>query len=52
MIEAGKIMVKNASGTWETTSSGIDIMALNILFKIFRVYQEIGEVPAHIGWSS
>lgn len=52
LFEAGKIKVKNASGTWRTTESGIDIMALKILFKMFDEYQETGELPEHIGWFS
>lgn len=52
LFEAEKIQVKNASGTWQTTESGIDIMALKILFKLFNEYQETGELPAHISWFS
>ena len=48
LFEAGKIKVKNASGTWRTTESGMDIMALKILFKLFDEYQETGELPEHI----
>lgn len=52
LFETGKIKVKNASGTWRTTESGIDIMALKILFKMFNEYQETGELPEHVGWFS
>lgn len=50
LLKDGKIKVKNAGGTWETTEFGIDIMALKILFKIFDEYQETGELPKHIAW--
>ena len=49
LFESGKIQVKNASGTWKTTVSGIDFMALQILFKMFDEYQETGKLPEHIG---
>lgn len=52
LFEAGKIKVKNASGTWKTTESGIDIMALKILYKMFDEYQKTGEIPEHISWFS
>lgn len=52
LFESGKIKVKNASGTWRTTESGIDIMALKILFKMFDKYQETGKIPEHISWFS
>ena len=52
MIEAGKIKVMNASGTWRTTESGVDIMALKLLFKLFNEYQETGEIPGHLSWFS
>ena len=50
LFEDGKIKVKNASGTWKTTESGIDIMALKILSKMFDEYQETGKVPEHVSW--
>ena len=52
LFETGKIKVKNAGGTWRTTEFGIDIMALQILYKIFDEYQETGELPKHIAWFS
>ena len=50
LFNTGKIKVKNASGTWQTTRSGIDTMALHILYSIFDEYQEIGKLPEHISW--
>ena len=44
----GKIKVKNASGTWKTNPSGIDVMALYILLEILNSYQEIGRLPEKI----
>ena len=52
LLSAGKIRVKNASGTWRTTVSGTDIMALKILFKLFNEYQVSGQLPEHISWFS
>ena len=52
LMEAGKIKVKNASGTWHTTEDGTDIMAVKILLKIFGEYQETGKLPEHVGWFS
>lgn len=52
LFEAGKIKVKNASGTWKTVKSGIDFMAFRLLFKLFNEYQETGKLPEHISWYS
>ena len=48
LLKTGKIKVKNASGTWTTRESGVDIMALRILHKIFTEYQETGILSEHI----
>ena len=47
-FDKGKIKVKNASGTWKTNPSGIDVMALYILLEILNSYQEIGRLPEKI----
>lgn len=52
LFETKKIRVKNASGTWKTMESGIDMMACKILFKMFNEYQEAGKLPDKIGWFS
>ncbi len=52
LFDSGKVTVKNASGTWCTNSDGIDIMAFNMLFKLFDEYQNTGEIPEHISWFS
>lgn len=36
LFKEGKIKVKNTSGTWRTVEFGFDIIALNIMFKIFH----------------
>lgn len=52
LFKTGKIIVKNASGTWRTTEFGTDIMSLKILLKIFNKYQETGSLPEHVNWFS
>ena len=47
---AGKIVVRNASGTWKMVGPGVDTIAVSILHKIFDEYQETGRVPQNIGW--
>lgn len=49
LFDMGKIKVKNAGGTWETNVSGVDIIALKILLRIFDEYQETGEIPQKVG---
>lgn len=45
-IEEGLIVIENCSNCWKTTDDEkhIDVMALNILFKLFREYQEQGSM--------
>lgn len=50
MIADGSITIKNASHCFKTTSEGIDIMALNLLYKLFQEYQENGELPTQISY--
>lgn len=50
LFEQGKVQVKNASGTWRTCPSGIDIIAMHILFNLFDEYQETGEIPKRINY--
>lgn len=52
LFENRKIKVKNASGMWKAAGSGVDIMALKILFKLFNEYQEKGVFPEMISWYS
>lgn len=44
LIDSGKIMVKNAAGTW-TMAGSVDRMAIRLLDKIFMEYQIQGEIP-------
>lgn len=46
-IENGKITIKNASGCWRVID-GNDFMALHLLYKLFREYQEIGCIPQKV----
>ena len=50
LYDAGKITVKNASGTWKTLGQGVDMIAVSILHKLFDEYQETGQIPQRVGW--
>lgn len=50
LCEAGKVIIKNASGTWQTMPPGVDIMAVRLLRKIVDHYRETGEAPEHVDW--
>ena len=50
-IENGLIQIKNASGCWKTNND-VDIMALKLLFKLFDMYQDDGNIPNTISWFS
>lgn len=49
LLQAGKIKVKNASGTWAVSDFGTDVMALRLLCRLFDQYQETGELPESVG---
>ena len=51
-IEEGLIVIENCSNCWKTTDDEkhIDVMALNILIKLFRKYQEQGSMPECISY--
>ncbi len=48
LLSAGKVFVRNASGTWKTRESGVDMIAVVILRRIFSEYQRSGEVPKSV----
>lgn len=50
MITNGSITIKNASHCFQTSSEGIDIMALHLLYILFQRYQEDGELPTQISY--
>lgn len=50
LIDRGKINVLNASGTWQTTYGGIDIIAIKLLIKIFDEYQKTGDIPKRVAF--
>ena len=54
MLEEGLIKVENCSHCWKVTDDGlhIDAMACQILFKLFRKYQEDGKIPERIGYDA
>lgn len=52
MIEDGRIVIKNCSNCWQCSSeTSIDIMAIHILGKLFRQYQEDGKMPECISYN-
>lgn len=52
MIIDGRIIIENCSNCWHRTSdSNIDVMALHILFYLFRQYQEEGKMPEYISYN-
>ncbi|WP_408069489.1 hypothetical protein [Butyrivibrio sp. JL13D10] len=53
MIEDGAIKVENCSNCWKATEDDlkIDVMALHLLFYIFRRYQEDGKIPDIISYN-
>ncbi len=51
MIKDRKIIIENCSNCWECTSEHIDVMALHVLFKLFRQYQEEGKLPDCVNYN-
>lgn len=52
MIRNGRIVIENCSNCWQCTpDDGIDVMALHILFMLFRQYQEEGKMPEYISYN-
>lgn len=54
MIDDESIEIENCSNCWQTTDDEkkIDIMALRILFYLFRKYQKAGKIPEHISYNT
>ena len=51
MIKDGRIIIENCSNCWECTDADIDIMALHILFMLFKQYQEEGKLPEYVSYN-
>lgn len=52
MISDGRIIIENCSNCWQCTpDENIDVMALHILFYLFRQYQEEGKMPEYISYN-
>ena len=49
-LTTGKIQVKNAQGTWNTTVDGVDTIALHLLLQFFREHRETGKIPMKVIW--
>ena len=51
-ISDGRIIIENCSNCWQCTpDENIDVMALHILFYLFRQYQEEGKMPEYISYN-
>ena len=52
-MEDGLIKVENCSNCLQVVDDKlqVDVMALNILFYIFREYQEEGKIPEDISYN-
>lgn len=46
----GAVEIQNCSNSWRFTSSGHDVIAVYILWKILKTYQEEGMFPKQIGY--
>lgn len=52
MISDGRIIIENCSNCWQCSpDKNIDVMALHILFYLFRQYQEEGKLPEYISYN-
>ena len=52
MISDGRSIIENCSNCWQCTpDENIDVMALHILFYLFRQYQEEGKMPEYISYN-
>lgn len=53
LLRKGSIKVENCSNCWRLSDDDlqIDVMALMLLFRLFREYQEIGAVPSTISYN-
>lgn len=51
LIESGKIEIQNCSNCWQTFPSGKDIIAFHLIFKIFNMYQEDGNLPSSVSYN-
>lgn len=49
LINEGKLIVKNASGTWKTDEDGIDFIAGYLVMKLIDEYQLTGSISQHVG---
>ncbi len=53
LIGSGKIVVDNCSNCWKTISvskNEVDIVAIDLLKKIFSDYQENDDIPKNVGY--
>ena len=52
MTSDGRLIIENCSNCWQCTpDENIDVMALHILFYLFRQYQEEGKMPEYISYN-
>ena len=44
-IDTGKIIIENSSHCWQLTQTGMDIVAIKLLFYLQIEYEKTGEIP-------
>ena len=49
-FNAGMITVENSRFCWRTLDKSVGMIAMRIIFKIFRLYQETGRIPDRVGY--
>lgn len=48
LLSNGDVEIHNASGTWQLLDNGYDFMAIRLLHKIFKEYQEKCDIPEDV----
>lgn len=52
MLRDGHIVIENCSNCWHCTPNNyVDVMALHLVYELFRRYQEDGKLPTLIGYA-
>lgn len=50
LFDTGMITVENSSFCWRILDNGVGMVAMKIIFKLFRLYQEEGTLPDRVGY--
>ena len=51
LLSSGEIKIENCSNCWLKSNEGYDFIALNICSRIFREYQQDGELPEIVSYN-